>query len=60
MASHFASLKNRGLRNPEMAYWSACRNRRLFHTSNIYNDRWRQEEEEKKEIAIKRNTKKES
>ena len=56
MASHLASLKNRGLGQPEMAYWSACRNRRLFHTSNIYNDD--KKKKRKKEIAIKTNTKK--
>ena len=56
MASHLASLKNRGLGQQEMAYWSACRNRRLFHTSNIYNDD--KKKKRKKEIAIKRNTKK--
>ena len=56
MASHLASLKNRGLGQPEMAYWSACRNRRLFHTSHIYNND--KKKKRKKEIAIKRNTKK--
>ena len=56
MASHLASLKNRGLGQPEMVYWSACRNRPLFHTSNIYNDE--KKKKRKKEIAIKTNTKK--
>lgn len=57
MASQLASLKNRGLGNPEMACWSACRNRRLFHTSNICNND-KKKKKRKKEIAIKRNTKK--
>ena len=48
MASHLALLKNRGLRNPEMAYSSACRNRRLFHTSNIYNDDKKKKKRKKK------------
>ena len=50
MASHF---KQR-LGQQQMANWSACRNRRLFHTSNIYNDD--KKKKRKKEKAIKRNT----